>query len=111
MSIELIVTRRIDRTLRPTGQSIGLMEWIQLVDADPALKMRSTPRRGMNPASGEGIVIGTGPADSEVQIQGEWVPFLRYREGELTMRFTDDLLDPNNTVRGKIAAVAAHSGP
>ena len=106
MGILIKVTRSIDESLQRTGGYIAFDEWVQLVDSDPNLRMRTEPDVGVNPATGERIVILAGEADSEVEIGGEWLPFLRYNKGELIIRFTDEMLDPRNPIRNRIAAVA-----
>jgi len=106
MGILIKVTRGIDQSLRRTGGYIAFEEWVQLVDSDPSLRMRTAPDVGANPATGERIVMRAGEADSEVEIDGEWLPFLRYNKGELVIRFADELVDPRNPIRNRIAAVA-----
>jgi hypothetical protein len=110
MSISLILTRGIDQNFRPTGRSIALSEWTQLVEADPSLKIRTAAYAAVNPSTGEKIESRAGAADSEIQIRGEWVPFLRYRKGELTMKFTEELLQPDDPVRRRVAAIAVELG-
>jgi hypothetical protein len=107
MSVSLIVTRGIDQNFQPTDRSIDLAEWTKLVEDEPSLKMRAAPAAAVNPTTGETIAIRLGPADSQLQIGEEWVPFLRYRAGELVITFTDELLNPENAVRRKIASIAA----
>ena len=75
MGILIKVTRSIDESLQRTGGYIAFDEWVQLVDSDPNLRMRTEPDVGVNPATGERIVILAGEADSEVEIGGEWLPF------------------------------------
>jgi len=106
MSILIIVTRGIDQTFKRTGRYIAFDEWAKLVESDPGLRIRTEPYVAANPATREKIVMQTGQGDSEVEIGGEWVPFLRYRRGELTIRFTDEMDDPQDPVRNKIVAVA-----
>jgi len=106
MGILVLVTRGIDQNLQRTGRYIAFDEWIKLVESDPSLRIRTAPYVAVNPATGDRIATRAGEADSELEIRGEWVPFLRYHEGKLTIRFTDALLDPANPIRNKIAAVA-----
>src|SRR5262249_20658924 len=97
MTILVIVTRDIDQNLQRTGRFIAFVEWIKLVESDPSLRIRTAPYVAVNPATGDRIAMRAGEADSELEIHGEWVPFLRYHEGKLTIRFTDALLDPGKS--------------
>jgi len=106
MGILILVSRSIDVSFKRTGKYISFAEWVKLVEGDPSLRIRTEPYAGVNPATGERIRVRTGEADSEIEIGGGWFPFLRYREGELTIRFTDELDDPRNPIRNKIAAIA-----
>jgi hypothetical protein len=106
MSILVIVTRGIDQNLQRTGRYIAFDEWINLVESDPSLRMRTAPYVAVNPATGDRIAMRAGEADSELEVRREWVPFLSYHEGKLTIRFADELLDPENPIRNKIGDVA-----
>jgi len=104
MGILILVSRNIDASFRRAGRYISFAEGSSLLKAIQVSGY--VPNAGVNPATGERIRMRTGEADSEIEIGGEWFPFLRYREGELTIRFTDDLDDPRNPIRNKIAAIA-----
>lgn len=106
VGILIIVTRGIDQSFQRTGRYIAFEEWTKLVDSDLSLRIRAEPDVAVNPATGARIVTQAGEADSEVEIGGEWMPFLRYRRGELRIGFTEALLNPRDPVRYKIAAVA-----
>jgi hypothetical protein len=106
MRILVIVTRGIDQNIQRTGRYITFVEWTKLIENDPGLRMRTAPHVAVNPTTGERLVMEAGEVDSELEVCGGWVPFLRYHEGELTMRFTDALLDHRDPIRNKIAAIA-----
>jgi hypothetical protein len=100
MSIELIV-------MRP-GEPITLSEWTQLVQEDLDLRLRVEPYVAIDPKTGAKISIKTGKADAECQVDGQWVPFLRFRKGgELSTRYVQEFDHPQNAVRLKIASVAS----
>ena len=71
MSIALILTR--------PGSPISLLEWTWLVEEDDDLRLRSEPYVAINQSTGAKISIKTGEADAELQVDGQWVPFLRFR--------------------------------
>src|SRR5215813_8924954 len=106
MSVCIMVTRGFDRNLELTNEFIAFSEWVDLVERDPSLRIRTEPYVWLNPATGQRITARTGDADSEIDVGGEWKPFLRYDDGELTIRFLDEMLDPRNPLRMKIAAIA-----
>lgn len=106
MGVRLLVTRGIDQSFRPTGRYIAFAEWIKLVESDPSLRIRTAPYFAVNATTGERISVQTGEADSEFEIRGKWIAFLRYDAGKLIINFTDELLDPRNPIRNKIAAVS-----
>ena len=102
MSAELILTR--------PARGISLSEWTRLVGEDGDLRLRSEPNVGVNPATGAKISIRTGQADAEIRVNGEWFPFLRFSRGQLRTKYVEELNDPENTKRLKIAAVAKRLG-
>jgi hypothetical protein len=102
LSIALIVTR--------PRAAITLSEWTGFVDEDDDLRLRVQPYEALNPGTGENILIRAGKADAEIQIAGQWLPFLRFRDGSLTTKYTRQFDDPQNVMRVKIAAVARRLG-
>jgi hypothetical protein len=71
VTIALLVTR--------PDAAIALSEWIAIVDEDDTLRLRVEPYVAINPRTGEKISIKPGDADAEIQINGEWLPFLHQR--------------------------------
>ena len=71
MSIALILTR--------LGSPISLSEWTRLVEEDDDLRLRTEPYVAINPSTRAKISIKTGEADADLQVDGQWVPFLRFR--------------------------------
>ena len=102
MSIALIVTR--------PGAAIALSEWTRLVDEDDDLRLRVQRYEALNPGTGENLSIRAGEADAEIQIAGQWLPFLRFRDGGLTTRYILEFDDPQNAMRVKITTVARRLG-
>ena len=102
VSIALIVTR--------PDAPISLSEWMRLVDEDDDLRLRVEPYVAFNPRTGERISIKAGEAATEIQINGQWYPFIRFRDGDLTTKYVHEFDDPQNAVRVKIAAVARRLG-
>ena len=52
--------------------------------------------------------MAVGEADSDFSLDGEYVPFLRYRFGSLVMKLGFDPNDSENPFRQKVAEVAKH---
>jgi hypothetical protein len=102
VSIELLVTR--------PDTAIALPEWLAIVDEDDTLRLRVEPYVAVNPRTGEKISINPGDADVEIRINGQWLPFLRFRHGALTTKYLQGFDDPQNVVRVKIAAIAQRLG-
>src|SRR5947209_3646595 len=98
MSIELIVTKSIDKNFHETGDRIQLTDWIDVIASDVTLEIRKAPYDGVSP-SGESVHIPVRSGETEFILAGEHLPFLRYFNGNLKMKFTDDLNDPNNPRR------------
>jgi hypothetical protein len=103
MSIALILAR--------PGSAISLSEWTRLVEEDDDLRLRSEPYVAINPSTRAKISIKTGEADAEFLVNGQWVPFLRYRKGgDLATKFVQEFNDPQNATRLKIASIATLLG-
>jgi hypothetical protein len=102
VSIALLVTRR--------DAAIALSEWMAIVDEDDSLRLRVEPFVAVNPRTGEKISINPGDAATEIQIDGQWLPFLRFRDGALTTKYVQEFDDPQNTRRIKITAIARRLG-
>jgi len=84
---------------------------MRLVDEDDDLRLRVEPYIAFNPTTGEKISIKAGEADTEIQVHGQWVPFLRFRKGgNLAMKYLQEFDDTHNPTRLKIAAVAKSLG-
>jgi hypothetical protein len=92
--------------MRPSGSRIALLEWMQIVDLDPDLRMRGQSYEAVNPQAGEKIRMQAGEADAELRLGDHWRPFLRYGQGNLTTRYVAEFNNAQNPVRLKIAAVA-----
>ena len=69
VSVELIVTR--------PARAISLSEWTRLIGEDDDLRLRAEPYVATNPTSGARISIKTGQAEAEIEVNGQWIPFLR----------------------------------
>ncbi len=104
MGILLIVTR--GRGLAASGQGIAREEWLQLVEEDSTLRLRSEPFSALDPETGETILVPSGDAQAEFKNDGGSVPFLAYRRGELVMNYASKFEDPDDPVRIKIAEIA-----
>jgi hypothetical protein len=102
VSIAVIVTRQ--------DAPISLSEWLRLVDEDDDLRLRVEPYVAFNSRTGERISIKAGEADAEIQINGQWHPFLRFCDGDLTTKYVHEFDDPENAKRRKIAAVGRRLG-
>jgi hypothetical protein len=98
MSVELLVAR---------VPPISLREWIEFVDGDSELRLRTAPYLVVNPWTGAQLSLDPGEADGELLVDDEWLPLLRYQQGSLVCQYSPDLEDPKHPVRMKIAAIAA----
>ena len=107
MSMSLVVERR-SANARPS--TISLEEWKQVVEQYADLRLRSEPYVAVNPKTGERIQMPAGQADAEIQVQGRWVPFLRFSRGALTTRYRREFDDPTDPIRARIALVARQLG-
>jgi hypothetical protein len=101
MSIGLLIKRPGISEAR-----IAAEEWLQIVTSDGDLRLRKEPYIAVNPVTGETIQIDVGEADSEIHVNGEWLPFLCWRRGDLTTKYVRELEDKNNPRRMKLVAVA-----
>jgi hypothetical protein len=70
------------------------------------LSLRREPYFAFNPGTGEKILINPGDADAEIQINGKWLPFLRFRDGALSTKYVQESDNPQNAMRLKITAIA-----
>jgi hypothetical protein len=95
--------------IRP-GTAIALSEWMAIVDEDAGLRLRREPYVAFNPRTGEKISINPGDADAEIQINGKWLPFLRFWNGALTTKYVQQFDDPQNAMRVKITAITHRLG-
>ncbi|MEO0577260.1 MAG: hypothetical protein AAFZ58_01105 [Pseudomonadota bacterium] len=73
---------------------------------DNDLRRRTEPHVAINPTTGERIVIEHGELEAEFGANDRWMSFLRFRAGDLVMRYSPAFDDPSNPVRKKIVAVA-----
>jgi hypothetical protein len=95
---------------KPTAhQRLDLKDWLQLIDADPALRLVSEPHSSTK-GSGQIVSIPTLPGQAELKVGRIYVPFLGFRSGELTMKYQDAMKQPTDPVRLKIAEVARRLG-
>ena len=99
MSVALIIVR---------SGGISVAEWRQLVGVELDLRIRTEPYKAVNPRNQERLSIPVGEADAELRIGDQWVPFLRFDNGQLICEFTDELEDPDYPARRKIVAVAKY---
>src|SRR4029450_9752847 len=109
VAITLIVTKSFDEGFAETGEQIDADQWLAIVDRDRALTLRTEPYVTRLP-NGRELSVPVLPAQSELTVSGERVPFLGYREGALVMRLTEDMESPGNPKRQKVAEVARELG-
>lgn len=105
MGITLIVTRSFDRSLDETGLKIGLDEWLEFVQHDPTLRFQQEPYVIQTP-SGSRISSPVAKSQAELDVGGQFMPLLYYRDGELCRGYFRELENPLNPIRQKIAEVA-----
>ena len=108
MSISIIVTRSLDADLSETSETISLEDWLNYVRQQDDLRLRVTNHEALSPNQGEQITIRAAEGESEVLIKQEYLPFLRYREGELVIKLYFDHEAADNPVRQRVAQVARH---
>jgi hypothetical protein len=106
VAVELIVTRTAGPVRGTADAAIAISQWKQLVAEDDDLRWRVEPYVAVNPRTDDKITIKVGEADTEIRVDGQWLPFLRFRNGRLTTRYAQEFDDPRNAIRVKIAAVA-----
>jgi len=105
MAATLIVSQPEDE---PTENPITEASWLAFVEADPDLE--ADKERITTKALAEGTLsISASPGQSKFRLRkGKLVPFLRFTDGQLMMRYHRSLNNPADPVRQKLAAVAAH---
>jgi hypothetical protein len=109
MSVSLIVTVSIDRNFNENGKQIALDDWLAIVKRDPALMLRSEPYVMRLPDGGE-LSMPVHPGQTEMLVDGQRIPFLGYQDGQLSMKFTDEMEDPGDLRRKKVAEIARQLG-
>jgi len=110
VAITLIVTKSLNEDFQETGERIAMDQWLDIVEADPALTLRTQPHVTRLP-DGQELTMPARPGQSELTVTGgDRVPFLGYRQGELVMRLTEDMEDANDPKRQKVAEVARKLG-
>ncbi|GAB5517729.1 hypothetical protein [Rhodopirellula baltica] len=108
MSVSLIVTTSIDREFNETDDEIDDDDWLELIESDPALNLRTEPLTATAP---DGTVISMSVPDGQSELMlddGTSIPFLALSRGELSMRYHPDMEMPTNTVRLKVAEIARY---
>jgi hypothetical protein len=106
VAITLIVTKSVNQDFDETAEQIAMDQWLSIVAADPTLKLRTQPYVTKLP-DGQELAMPVLPGQSELTVgNGEQVPFLGYRKGDLVMRLTDDMERPGDPKRQKVAEVA-----
>ncbi len=108
MSITIIVSRTFDEYLNETGEEIDEDEWDEFVESQDYLRFREEPYIAPNPTTGESIEISPSAGATEVSSNGEWLPFLEYRRGELHIKYSQDFEDSENPQRKAISDVAGY---
>ena len=105
MSTTLIVTKSMDESFNETGNQIAMEDWLRIVENDPELKLRTEPYVKQL-SNGQRLTVPVLPAQSEILVAGVTIPFLGYRHGELVMKLTDDMENPANPARQKVAKIS-----
>lgn len=100
MSVTLYVERS------RTQPAIERAEWLPLIGPDALLRQRTAPYVVVNPTTGATIEMPAGDADSEICMDGEWVPFLQFRRGKLRIGYVEGFDDPADLRRQTITAIA-----
>ena len=70
MSIGLLVERRSGLSTK----AISVDEWKQLIARHSDLMVRVGPYSAVNPRTGATFQIQIGEADSEIEVEGQWLP-------------------------------------
>lgn len=102
------MTTSIDREFNETGDEIDDDDWLELIQSDLALNLRTEPFTATTP---DGTVISMPVPDGQSELMlddGSSIPFLVLSGGELSMRYHSDMEMPTNPVRRKVAEVARH---
>ena len=105
MTTGLIVERRGISSGR-----ISIEEWRLLVASRNDLQIRSEPYVATNPLTMQQIMLPIGEADSEVLVEEQWLPFLRFQRGTLVTAYNVEFETPSNPIRIAIAQVAKDLG-
>jgi hypothetical protein len=105
MSIALIVTKSYDKNFNQTGQLIDRDDWLNLARSYPDLVERISPHVANLP-DGSKLSMNAGDAEFEMIVAHERLPLLYFFKGELKTKFTEDLEDPQNPRRKRIAEIA-----
>ena len=103
MSTDLSLERR-------TGPAITLDEWKAAIAGHADLRLRTAPYVGRNPKTGASIQIPVIDGEVEMLHDGAWRAFLRWRRGRLQGAWRENIDDPDNPLRIKIAALARALG-
>ena len=107
MAATLIVSQPQDE---PNENPITESSWLAFVQTDPDLEADSAPITAKALAGGT-VSISASPGQSKFRLRkGKLIPFLRFTAGQLTMKYHRSLNNPDDPVRQKLAAVAAHFG-
>lgn len=91
---------------RAPGATISVNEWILVVSSDSGLRINQSPYLAVNPKSGERIEIPVGPADSEIFVEDQWEPFLRWQTGVLVGDYGIEFEAKDNPRRTKVSEIA-----
>jgi hypothetical protein len=102
MSVRLIVKR--------TEGEITLDDWKRAVTRHSDLRIRQEPYIARNPRTGDTIELPAGPADAELNCEGQWISLLRYSRGKLKTEYSAEYEDSGNVGRLKIAQLARELG-
>lgn len=105
MSIGMIIERRGHSSTR-----ISIDEWKALVASRADLQIRSEPYVAFIPSTMQQITLPLGEADSEVLVEGQWLPFLRFHCGALVTEYDDEFETQSNPTRLVIIEVAKELG-
>jgi len=106
MSIAVLVERRSEQSAKP----ISVEEWKQLIAKHSDLRVRVEPYSASNPRTGATFQIQIGDADSEIRVEDQWLPFLRWQRGKLVTEYCDEFENEHDPMRQKIVAVSRELG-
>jgi len=99
MSVEVLIERR-NMTSEPPQIEIG--EWRTILEADSQLRVRTEPYKAINPKTLEELAMPAGEASSEIYVDGQWLAFLRFSRGTLTIRYQSEFEDPEMSCGRKL---------